>query len=420
MLNKQTVINGLCVVLLLILGFYFFKDSIMDNHENEQQHNHEQEAEFEKGKHNGRMLRKDNFSLELTIFEKNTPPQFRVFAYDNNKQIDPAEVDLKIELKRLEGNIDKFTFVPQDTMLIGQEIINEPHSFDVSVTVKYNEKAYQWNFPSYEGRVKIDEKIAEKSGIRTEKVHSATIHHTIPLTGKIVVNPKAITNVTARFAGIIKSIHKEFGESVKAGDVLATVQSNDSLQIYSVIAPISGFITNKNANIGEFAGTTPLFTITNLSNLWGEFHVFHRDLDKIKVGQSIAIEDIEGTKHSVGKINSILPITESENQTVIARVIINNTDGHWYAGMTVHGDVTVLKKQVPKAVKINGLQKFRDFTVVFAKINNIYEVRMLDLGIQDSNYAEVLDGISLGTDYVTDNSFLIRADIEKSSASHDH
>ena len=75
---------------------------------------------------------------------------------------------------------------------------------------------------------------------------------------------------------------------------------------------------------------------------------------------------------------------------------------------------------MPLAVKRTGLQTFRDFTVVYAQIGNEYEVRMLELGRQDGEWVEVLGGIEQGTRYVSANSYLIKADIEKSGAAHDH
>jgi cobalt-zinc-cadmium efflux system membrane fusion protein len=75
---------------------------------------------------------------------------------------------------------------------------------------------------------------------------------------------------------------------------------------------------------------------------------------------------------------------------------------------------------VPLAVKSSALQRFRDFTVVFAKVGTTYEVRMLDLGVSDATWTEVKGGLKPGTEYVAENSFLVKADIEKSGASHDH
>jgi cobalt-zinc-cadmium efflux system membrane fusion protein len=57
---------------------------------------------------------------------------------------------------------------------------------------------------------------------------------------------------------------------------------------------------------------------------------------------------------------------------------------------------------------------------VYAKVGEEYEVRMLELGREAGEWIEVLGGIDLGTVYVTDNSYIIKADIEKSGASHDH
>ncbi len=75
---------------------------------------------------------------------------------------------------------------------------------------------------------------------------------------------------------------------------------------------------------------------------------------------------------------------------------------------------------MPLAVRRAGIQGFRDFQVVFARFGDTYEVRMLELGISDAEWIEVTGGLSAGTEYVTGNSYLIKADIEKSGASHDH
>ena len=90
------------------------------------------------------------------------------------------------------------------------------------------------------------------------------------------------------------------------------------------------------------------------------------------------------------------------------------------AGMYLTGEIEVAQYDVPLAVKRTGLQAFRDFTVVYAKIGEEYEVRMLDLGRQDEVWIEVLGGLDVGTTYVTTNSYVVKADVEKSGASHDH
>jgi cobalt-zinc-cadmium efflux system membrane fusion protein len=89
-------------------------------------------------------------------------------------------------------------------------------------------------------------------------------------------------------------------------------------------------------------------------------------------------------------------------------------------GQFVTASVVVDRHEVPLAVRRAALQTFRDFAVVFARFDDTYEVRMLELGHADAEFVEVLGGLAPGAEYVTGNSYLIKADIEKSSASHDH
>ncbi len=99
---------------------------------------------------------------------------------------------------------------------------------------------------------------------------------------------------------------------------------------------------------------------------------------------------------------------------------VPNSDLRWSPGQFVEAAVEVGSADVPLAVKRTALQAFRDFTVVFEQVGETYEVRMLELGRQDGEHVEVLGGLKPGVRYVTGNSFLIKADIEKSGASHDH
>jgi cobalt-zinc-cadmium efflux system membrane fusion protein len=47
-------------------------------------------------------------------------------------------------------------------------------------------------------------------------------------------------------------------------------------------------------------------------------------------------------------------------------------------------------------------------------------VRPVKLGAKNSEWVEVLQGLSPNSEYVTQNSYVIKADILKSGASHSH
>ena len=48
------------------------------------------EGEYERGPHNGRMLRDGDFAIEVTVFEDGVPPEYRLYAYRDNEQIGRA------------------------------------------------------------------------------------------------------------------------------------------------------------------------------------------------------------------------------------------------------------------------------------------------------------------------------------------
>jgi cobalt-zinc-cadmium efflux system membrane fusion protein len=379
------------------------------------------EAEFERGPHKGRMLRDGSFALEITIFETGVPPEFHLYAYDDGKPIKPADVTTTIELHRLDGEVNKLGFAPQEDYLKSDASVVEPHSFDVVVSASYKGSDHHWKFNSYEGRTAILEAAAGVSGLKTEIAGPVVLEQTLVLTGSVVLNQNKTAFVKARFPGIVRSVSKNVGETVAAGEVLAVIESNTSLLPYDVKAPFAGVVLERNTNLGDVTGdTSPLFVVADLSSVWAEFHVFPRDFELVKAGQTVRVKNVHGAGEAESTITIFTPVAELTSQTVIARATLNNQAGQWRPGMTVRGEVVVAKHEVPLAVKLSGLQRFRDFTVVFAKIGSTYEVRMLELGERDGTWVEVKEGLKPGTAYVTDNSFLVKADIEKSGASHDH
>jgi cobalt-zinc-cadmium efflux system membrane fusion protein len=380
--------------------------------------------EPQKGPNNGRLLADGDFVVELAIFETGVPPEYRAWVTQKGKLLPPDAVKLTVELSRLDGEKNLFRFAPQDNFLRGDGVVVEPHSFDVVVVAEHAGATHRWTYDSYEGRTTIPAASADVASIRVETAGPQLIRDVLPLYGRIVANPDAVREVAARFPGLIRSVSKSVGDTVKAGEVLARVESNDSLQVYAVTAPISGTLTARKANPGEQAGASALFTVSDLSQVWAELSVFPRDLARIRVGQDLRLSAVDGDRSANGKIVRIaLAAGDASGALKVWASFDANLDaggGGWTPGLYVNAQVLVGGAQVPLAVKSAGLQAFRDFTVVFTRVGETYEVRMLELGRSDGEYVEVLGGLKPGTEYVAENSYLIKADIEKSGASHDH
>lgn len=376
-------------------------------------------GDYERGPHNGRLLREGDFALEITIFEDGVPPQYRLYAYQGGEPVKPDTVDATIELHRLDGEVNRFAFTANGDHLGSPDTVTEPHSFDVKVAAKHGGRDYAWTFASYEGRTTIPAAAAKDAGVVVEAAGPATIRDVVPLLGTVAMDGNRLASVRARFPGIVRSVSAQLGQKVRAGQALATVEGNESMRTYAVTAPFDGVVLARNTNVGDVAGDGALFEIADLSRVWVELRAIGTDADKLAPGQAVRLRSATGDTTAEATIDTILPVATS-GQGVIARVVVPNADGRWRPGMTVSAEVTVSSREVPLAVKESGLQPFRDFTVVFAQVEDTYEVRMLELGDRDGDYAEVLGGLKPGTPYVSGNSFLIRSDIEKSGASHDH
>ena len=172
--------------------------------------------------------------------------------------------------------------------------------------------------------------------------------------------------------------------------------------------------------VGEATGEAALFIIVDHSDVWVELDIFLRDLTLIKKGQSVLLETLDGKDQITASIDWVSPLTAHASQSVRARVVVANKEGVLRPGQFIRGHVTIAEHEFALAVRQSAFQRFRDFQVVFAHFGDTYEVRMLELGRSNHEWVEVLSGIDPGTQYVTKNSYLIKADIEKSGASHDH
>lgn len=377
-------------------------------------------GEYERGPHNGRMLRDGNFAIELTVFEDGVPPEFRLYAYRDNKSVAPSEVMATVTLGRVDGEINRFAFRAEEDYLRGNGTVTEPHSFDVQVVAREGGRQHQWKYQSYEGRTTIDAASGRAAGIRIEQAGPAAIAESIELIGRVELDPAATVEVGAKYPGPVMAVYRNVGDRVARGTLLARVESSHSLQTYSIFAPGSGIIAERNTNVGDIAGSDPLFVIADPSRTVATFPVFPREMERVRAGQPVQIRGLEGNRAQGSTIRDFLPLAQAATQSLTARAALPNRDGFWRPGMSVRGQVTVDQRTVPLAVKTAGLQQFRDFIVVFAKVGDTYEVRMLELGIRGPEWTEVKSGIKPGQPYVTEGSFVIKADIDKSGASHDH
>jgi len=389
-------------------------------------HDHATEAAHEdaqaRGEHGGRLLKQGDVTVELAIAEDGTPPKYEAWLYRDGKPLPATAGRVDVALTRLGGVQETHALRARDDgRLMAQSVVGEPHSFDVAVTAHIDGRTLRWTFPSYEGRTVIAADVARESGIRVAKAGPGVIADEHEVQGLLTTVEGRVASAMARFPGPIRTLRANVGDTVRAGQPLATIESNLSLTTYTVAAPISGVVLSRNAALGAVAGEgAPLFEIADLSKLWVDLHVFGADATHLRAGVPVTVTRMSDGARVRTTLERVLPGTATASQSTVARATIDNADGLWRPGSAVSAKVTVARQPVALAVPLSALQTFRDWDVVFVRVGDTYEVRPLELGRRDATQVEVLSGLRAGDVVVVEQSYLVKADIEKSGATHDH
>lgn len=265
-------------------------------------------------------------------------------------------------------------------------------------------------------QVLLDPAAAQDAGIEITEAGPATLQELLPLYGVIQSDAERLRQVGARYAGVVRSVLVVAGEAVRAGQTLATVESNDSLQTYAVTAPIAGVVTVRQANPGEAVGDKPLFTVADLSSVRAELSVFPRDRGRLHLGQKVSVSAGDAGPTGAGLIGFISPLGSETNQSVAVRVVLKNPDGRWSAGLFVNAEVGLGEFPAAVAVQNGALQTLDGETVVFVRNAQGFVARPIKPGRADGHHTEVLSGLTAGERYASANSFVLKAELGKPGA----
>jgi len=457
---------------------------------------HDEKA-LAKGPHGGRLLSEGDFALEVTIFEKGVPPEFRVYAFDKHKPIDPAEVKLQIALERLGAQPDTIRFRKEQGFLRGEQVVAEPHSFKVSVAAERKGQAYAWTYEQAEGRVRMDDAKVKVAGIELRAAGPAKIRSILQLQGEIQFNQDRVAHVVPRLAGVVVRVAKNLGDKVTKGEVLAVLESQaladlksehhatqtrlelargnlerekrlweekisaqqdylasrqvvveaeiahnnveqklialgltheavmrsatGSLTRYEVRAPIDGIVVEKHLAAGEAVKEdASIFTIADLATVWAEMTIYPKDLGSVKLGQKVTVRASALNAEAEGRISYVGSLIGEQTRSAKARVTLQNPERSWRPGLFVTVDLVQDESEVPVAVSVDAIQTLRDSKVVFGRFGEFFEARPVELGRSDGKTVEILSGLAPGTPYAASNSFVLKADLGKAGASHDH
>ena len=466
-----------------------------EDHADDKEHtdveHHEDKTEPSDGPHGGKLFAQDGYGVELTIVEQGVEPQFRVYTYRDGKPLDPRASDVSVILERLGRAPQRFSFAPERDYLKGDAVVEEPHSFKVTLAARQGEKAYRFGYEQVEARVAMSDAALLANKVEVLTAGPARIRDVRQLIGEIRLDADRTAHVVPVLDGIVQSATANAGDRVRRGQVLAVITSRDladqraawlaaqqrlalarstherekslwqekisaeqdylaaraalqeaeiaertarqklaaldglgghsELARYELRAPIDGTIVEKHITPGESVkADATVFVIADLSTVWAEMTIYAKDLNAVKVGQAATVKATAFESASTGTVSYVGSLVGEQTRTAMARIVLPNPDGVWRPGLPVNVELTAGEVEVPVAVSQEALQTVRDWTAVFGRYGEVFEARPVDLGRSDGRFVEVVGGLHAGEHYAAKNSFLIKAELGKAGASHDH
>ena len=209
----------------------------------------------------------------------------------------------------------------------------------------------------------------------------------------------------------------------QAGDDPAAARSQSAavLPRIAVRAPFDGHVIDRKVTPGSLVEALhPLMTIADLDSLWVFFQVYEKDLGAIRPGQQITItSDSFPGQHFTGTIDFMGREVDPATRTVRVRATVRNREQKLRPGLFVRGVVSVARggdRHEVVAIPQGALQTLEGRPTVFARTGpNTFARRFVETGSSFEDYIEILKGVSIGDEVVSDGSLLLKAEFSKAA-----
>lgn len=271
------------------------------------------------------------------------------------------------------------------------------------------------------GFVKLTGRQMQNAGLVVEQAGPGEIRQRLTLSGVILPDQERLIQISPRFPGVVRAVARRLGDEVKKDSLLVTIESDESLKTYDVLAPMSGTIIDRKVTLGEHVDRSDkMMMLADLSQVWVDFRVFPQDFARLRTGQKVEIAGFPGGEAVEAAISYISPIGVADTQSMLARATVANASRSLRPGLFVTGRVALSEDKARAAVRESAIQQVDGRPVVFVKDGDGFKVSEVGIGRRDGQWAEILHGVEPGDSYVSGNSYILKAELAKAEAVHDH
>jgi RND family efflux transporter MFP subunit len=164
----------------------------------------------------------------------------------------------------------------------------------------------------------------------------------------------------------------------------------------AIKAPISGIVSERTVQVGEFIrATTPVATIVQMNPLKMKTAVQEKFAAVVKPGQAVTfiVEAFPGETFK-GKIAYVSPAVDQTTRTFAVEALVSNDDHRLKPGFFAKGTATTKLDE-------NVMALTEDAVSTFAGVSSVYVIedggkirqQTVTLGIQQGKLIEIVDGI---------------------------
>ncbi len=180
----------------------------------------------------------------------------------------------------------------------------------------------------------------------------------------------------------------------------------------AIRAPISGTVVEKLITPGQLlqAGTTPAFTIADLSRVWVMAQIAGSDIGAVQVGDPVDVDTGVGSRHLSGVIGNISALVNPDTRSVMARVVVDNPQGQLKKQMYVRAQIRARQASSGLLVPVSAvLHDDENLPFVYvAQPDGAFARQHVTLGYRSGDQVDIIEGLQPGARIVTDGGIFMQ------------
>ena len=128
----------------------------------------------------------------------------------------------------------------------------------------------------------------------------------------------------------------------------------------------------------------------------------------------------DATLQAEGTVSYISSMVSDETRTVVVRLVLPNPDGRWRPGLFITARLSASETPVAVLIPKTATQTLDGQPSVFVQTPEGFVPRRVPLGRADATDVEITAGLQAGELYAMTETFILKAELGKAAASHEH